>query len=906
MDQSNWHAKNTDEILASVESSLDGLSAAEAERRLSIYGANELELFKRPSIIMRFLRQFHNILIYSLLISSIVTFYLGHLVDTAVILGVVVLNAIFGFIQEGKAEKAIEAIREMLAPNANVIRDGQSVVIPAKLLVKGDIVLIKSGDKVPADLRLLGSKNLQVQEAILTGESNAVEKNPEVVLPGAQLGERFNMAYSGTIVIYGRGTGVVVATGRATEIGKIGTLLKSVQTITTPLLKQMNAFGRWLTLAIVILAAFAFLIGVLVWNDPVEQMFMAAVGLAVAAIPEGLPPILTIILAIGVTRMAKRNAIIRRLPVVETMGAVTTICTDKTGTLTRNEQTIRNIVTAKEHYEVEEDGSVKFSLSKKAIELQNHKDLSLAINAAILCNDAQFSNDHSGKWHIHGNPIDKALLELGSKAKIDLHFLQQSFPRLDLIPYESEHKFMATLHHGHSSKPDQNDIYIKGAPERILEMCSYELVNDHVVNLNWGYWNDSIQTMARQGYRVIAVAIKKTPPEKQSLLFEDITSGLTLIAVFALIDAPRVEAVDAVEQCYHAGINVKMITGDHADTASTIAAQVGIDNKGGILTGNDIDNMDDQSIAAAVKDINVFARTSPHHKLRLVEALQANGELVAMTGDGVNDAPALRKADIGVAMGKKGAEIAKESAAMVLADDNFATIVNAIEEGRVVYDNLKKVLLHVLPTNAAEALSVVIAIIFGFMLPITPVQILWVNMITAVTLATALGFEPAETDVMKRHPRKVNTPILSAFLIWRIIFVSTLLVICVFGLFILQRRFMSEDLNSARTVAVNMLVFGEMLYLLNCRKLYSPLWNIKTIFNSKPILIAIAATIFLQLLFTYLPIMQHFFGTTAISLTQWGCIILLSAAVFVLVEMEKLLARSFILNDKLRQILKKF
>jgi len=902
MTQTNWYTQNTFEVLTALESSIDGLSSTEAERRLKIYGTNELELFKRPSIMLRFLRQFHNILIYALLISAAVTAFLGYAVDTGVILGVVVLNAIFGFIQEGKAEKAIEAIREMLAPNANVIRDGVHSSVPAKFLVNGDIVSIKSGDKVPADLRLLNTKNLQIQEAILTGESNAAEKNTEITPIDAQLGDRFCMAYSGTIVTYGKGTGVVVATGSNTEIGNIGTLLKSVQIITTPLLQQMNVFGRWLTLAIAILAAFTFSIGVLVWNDPIEQMFMAAVGLAVAAIPEGLPPLLTIILAIGVTRMARRSAIIRRLPAVETMGAITTICTDKTGTLTRNEQTIKNIVTAKNCYGVEENGSVAFILNNTPVELHEHRDLTQAINTAILCNDAEFSKDHSGKWHIHGNPVDKALLDLGGKTKIDLHFLQQSYPRLDLIPYESEHKFMATLHHGHSSKPDQRIIYIKGAPERILEMCSLELSDDQSVPLNHDYWNENIKTLARQGYRVIAIAYKKVPPEKQSLLFEDVVKDLTLIAVFGLIDAPRVEAAEAVEQCHSAGIKVKMITGDHADTAATIASQVGIDNKYGVLTGSDIDKMDDVSLAQAVGDINVFARTSPHHKLRLVQALQTNSELVAMTGDGVNDAPALRKADIGVAMGKKGAEIAKESAAMVLADDNFATIVHAIEEGRIVYDNLRKVISHILPTNASEALTVVIAILFGFLLPITPVQILWVNMVTAVTLATALGFEPAEQDVMRRPPRKFKTPMLSPFLIWRILFVSLLLVTCVFGLFMLQRRVFGVDLETARTVAVNMLVFGESVYLLNCRKLYNSVLSINGFFGSKPVIVAVIVTLFLQLLFTYLPIMQHFFGTTAIGWQQWGYIIALSIVVFILVEMEKLFARRFILNARLKQM----
>ncbi|MDR1056964.1 MAG: HAD-IC family P-type ATPase [Coxiellaceae bacterium] len=890
MEKNNWHAQNNSQVLSAVKSSIAGLSTVEAKHRLQIDGSNELELFKPPSIIIRFLRQFHNILIYVLLFSAAITLLLGYLVDTGVILGVVVINAIFGFIQEGKAEEAIAAIRHMLVSQANVVRDGKHFIIPAKELVKGDTVLIKSGDKVPADLRLLETKNLQIQEAILTGESHAIEKNVEPVSVNASLGDRINVAYSGTTIICGKGTGVVVATGIHTEIGKISGLLKSIQPITTPLLRQMNVFGRWLTLAILVLATFTFLVGVLFWRDSVEQLFMVAVWLAVAAIPEGLPPILTVILAIGVTRMAKRRAIIRQLPAVETMGAVSTICTDKTGTLTRNEQTVQHIITSQNSYDVTDDSTVVFNLDKKVITLRDHAGLWLAINAAILCNDARFSKDERDRWHIHGNPTDKALLELGGKVKIDLELLQKEYPRSDLIPYESEHKFMATLHHSHDNKAA---IYIKGAPEDILTRCTYERINGEGRPLSYDYWVQHINTLAQLGYRVIAIAVRAVSPDKRTLLFEDALENLTLVAIFGLMDAPRAEVAQAIEQCNSAKIKVKMITGDHAATARTIASQVGIDSHSGVLTGSDIDKMSDSELAQVVKDINVYARTSPQHKLRLVQALQTNGELVAMTGDGVNDAPALRKANIGVAMGHKGAEITKESAAMVIADDNFVTIVHAIEEGRIVYDNLRKVILHMLPTNAAQALILVLAIVLGFMLPVTPVQILWVNMITTVVLSTALGFEQPESDVMRRPPRKAQAAILSGFLVWRTIFVTILFVICVFGLFMLQYHFFGVSIIEARTIAVNMLVFSEAMYLLNCRKLFGPMWNVKTLFNSKLILIAIASILMLQLSFTYLPLMQKFFGTAAINFKQWLYIILLSLGVFVFVEFEKFFLKKF-------------
>jgi len=873
--QNNWHAKDISEIFTWLKSSPNGLSAAEAELRIKTNGPNELELFKRPSALMRFFKQFHNILIYVLIISAIATAFLGHIVDTGVIIGVVVINAIFGFIQEGKAQAAMEAIRDMLAPNANVIRDEVRLEIPTKLLVVGDVVLIKSGDKVPADLRLIETKNLQIQEAILTGESNVAEKSTIITPIDAKLGDRINMAYSGTSVACGRGTGIVVATAINTEIGKISTLLKNTPSITTPLLRQINTMGQWLTLAITLLAIVTFAVGIWYWHNPIEQMFIAAVGLAVAAIPEGLPATITIILAIGVARMAKNNAIIRHLPAVETMGAVTTICTDKTGTLTRNEQVVEHIVTIQSHYNITE--------SDLLAAVRAHEDLLLAINAAILCNDAEFSKLQNNEVSIYGNPVDKALLFLSTITKIDAQFLQNSYPRSDLIPYESEHKFMATLHHDHNDIHKQGIAYVKGAPERILSMCSLET--------NHQYWQEKITALARQGYRVIAIASKKFTTEKQTLSFNDIEHELSLLAIFGLIDAPRLEVAESISQCHAAGIRVKMITGDHAETALTTATQVGINSEYGALTGGDIDNLNDTELAEKIKNINIFARTSPQHKFRLVQALQTNGELVAMTGDGVNDAPALRKADIGIAMGKKGAEIAKESAAMVLADDNFVTITHAIKEGRVVYDNLIKLILLVLPTNIAEALIIVMAILFGLALPITPVQILWVNMITSVTLGIALGFEPAEADIMQKPPRPTNQPILSLFVIWRVSFVSALLVCSVFGLFIFLRRVGGVDLETARTAAINMIVLGEIVYLINCRKIYNSACNIKGLIENKIALIAIVATLVLQLLLTYVPIMQHFFGTKPISAWHWVYIAIMAIILFALVELEKAVMR---------------
>ncbi|EKE01286.1 MAG: hypothetical protein ACD_21C00172G0003 [uncultured bacterium] len=874
MSNNNWYALSSEEVLNKLTTNLQvGLTTSEVAMRRKIYGLNQCLTQQPESVFRRFLRQFHHVLVYILLASALITIYLAQWVDASVIFGVIIVNAIFGFIQEGKAEKSLAAIRSMLAPTAQVIRDGQKIIIPALELVPGDIVMIHRGDKIPADLRVSEAKNLQAQEAILTGESLPVEKQIMPASITAQLGERSCMLYSGTLITNGRGLGIVVTTGSNTEVGKISELLATVKSVDTPLLRQMSVFGHWLTALILVLGVVVFAVGALVWHDSSASMFMAVVSLIVAAVPEGLPPIMTIILAIGIARMAKQNAIVRRMPAVETMGAVTTICTDKTGTLTSNELNAQSIITAKQHYLANTEAVVE------------HPDLQKAVISAILCNEAELYHQDS-VYKTRGNPIDMALMMLGLKAKFDVPLWQRKFPRTDLIPYETEHKFMATLHHDHTGK---GFIYIKGAPEIILKKCKTQQVNGEVLPLDTDYWQKAIEQLTREGQRVIAVAYKNAAPEKRDLLFEDVNDDLVLVALFGLIDPPRPEAILAVKECQHAGIKVKMITGDHAITAAAIASQVGIDSSK-VLTGDELDAMTDEELAAIVLSVNVYARTSPQHKLRLVKALQSRGEIVAMTGDGVNDAPALKQADIGVAMGLKGADIAKESAEMVLADDDFATIVHAVSEGRTIYDNLQKAIVFILPTSFAQAFVVTIAILFGLILPITAVQILWVNMITAASLALALGFEPAESDVMYRQPRNPNTPLLSWFLMSRVFLVSLILVAGVFCLFLFgYNKFF--DLAVARTIAVNMFVFGEIVYLINCRNLKNSSMHLKTFFGSRPVLLSITIVMLLQLLFTYLPLMQHFFGTTAIGLMHWGYIIAAAVAFFGLVEFEKFLLR---------------
>lgn len=988
---------NIDEI-ARVDT---GLSTATAQLRHRQYGHNQLVTVKPQNLIVRFLRQFHNILIYILQLSAVIAVLLQRWVDATVILGVIVLNAIVGFIQEGKAEKALAAIRDMLAPIAKVVRDGKRSIIPAVTLVPGDVVIIERGDKVPADLRLLETRSLFIQEAILTGEAHAVEKfATQPVRATAPLAERTTLAYSGTIVTSGYGIGAVIGIGSNTQIGKISSLLSSVAAPETPLLRQMNRFGYWLTLIILLSGALTFAFGALVWGDSSKDMFMAIVGLIVAAVPEGLPPILTIILALGVTRMAKCHAIIRRLPAVETMGAVTTICSDKTGTLTCNELTAEDVVTSKGHYRLVQ-GLIHVTqddlhAADTSVVLAEHHDLEIALLAGAVCNDAeldlgvgdnsihhvtrgvvhsvtahddgvsncknsvntngknsegvgeserregeregersiseQINDNKNNQPQAYGDPLDQALLMLAHRSGIDVVLLEKTLPRTDLIPYESEHKFMATLHHDHVL--GKAFIYVKGAPENILSMCDKQQLDGATQPLDLQYWQQQVNVLARKGEKIIAIAYKEVATGQQQLRFADIAS-LTMVAIFGIIDPPREEVAAAIAECHAAGINVKMITGDHIVTAQAIAESIGImrqrrsvsdisnaggvnnagdassvdnvgnasgvdnvgdaDDGGGrteILTGQEIDLMDDEELARRVVAVNVFARTSPEHKLRLVKMLQRNQQVVAMTGDGVNDAPALRQADIGVAMGEKGTDIAKEAAAMVLTDDNFATIVQAVAEGRTIYDNLKKTILYILPTSIAQALSIVVAIFFGLQAPITAVQILWVNMITAVALSLPLGFEEPQPDVMARPPRRKDEPLLSIFLAWRVAFVSLLLVAAVFALSLWETR-MGVGFYEMRTVAVNMIVMGEIVYLLNCRRIFASVLNWSGIRGSKYMWLAIAAVLVLQLLFTYVPMMQHFFGTASIDAKQWLLITGLAAMIFVLIEGEKWILRVF-------------
>jgi magnesium-transporting ATPase (P-type) len=882
----NWHSKSIESTLTALNTTVSGLHQADVQQRLAQEGRNTLAEAKRKSSILRFISQFHNILIYLLLAAAIITASLGHFVDTVIIIAVVIINAGIGYLQEHKAEKAMAAIRHMLALRATVIREGKRHTVWAEELVPGDIVFLEAGDKVPADIRLLQTHRLQIQESILSGESVAVNKHTAAVQHSAALGDRCCMGFSGTLVTTGQGSGVVVATGALTEIGRISGMLSEVTTLNTPLVAQMAVFARWLTVFIVLIALLILLFGHWQLQQSFNDLFIAVVGLSVAAIPEGLPAVLTITLAVGVQAMAKRSAIIRRLPAIETLGAVSVICTDKTGTLTRNEMNVSCIVTADKRFTITGVGYAPVGevyCGENKIEPCEQAVLQELGLAAVLCNDAQLvKQGHS--WHGQGDPMEVALLTFAAKVCHANELVRQHWSRSDLLPFDSDHKYMATLNH---DRQHHGVIFIKGAPETILAMCSEQRMADNTsMSLNNDYWQQQVAEIAAQGQRVLGVAVKSVNASHTTLKQSDTTHSYVFLGLVGLIDPPRVEAIHAITECQRAGIEVKMITGDHAGTALAIGRQLGLRHAENLLTGADVDKLDDTALKAKIIDTGIFARTSPKHKLRLVMALQAHNMTVAMTGDGVNDAPALKRADVGIAMGKSGSEAAKEAAECVLADDNFASIVAAIKEGRTVFDNIKKVISWTLPTNAGEAMTIVLALLLGLNLPITAIQILWVNMITAVTLGIALAFEPTQAGTMNRQPRARNQQLLSGTLLWHIVLVASLFLLSVYGIYeYAMTQGYSEPL--ARTLAMNTLVVLEIFHLLFIRNMNSKTLTLKKLWGTRVVWLSVAMVTLGQLSITYIPGLQAVFGTEAVGLYDAMLIIGIGIVLFLVIELEK-------------------
>lgn len=915
-----WHHRTADQVVADWSSDAErGLSTELAAERLQGFGPNLLTSRRGQGPVLRFLLQFHQPLVYILLVAVVITLGLREWVDAAVIFGVVLVNAIVGFIQEGNALKAIEALGKTLVTEAVVIRDGHKTRLNSAQIVPGDLVLLQSGDKVPADLRLLRCRELQVAEAALTGESVPVQKDLAVLPAETPAADRTNLAFASTLVTSGQGAGLVVATGNRTEVGRISELIARAEDIETPLTQRITHLSKVLLYIILVLATINFAVGM--WRgQSAVQMFMASVALAVAAIPEGLPAAVTVTLAIGVARMARRQAIIRRLPAVETLGSTTVICSDKTGTLTQNQMTVTALWAGGESFTVtgvgyrpegslrtwgvespvngaaagqDQPGEVEVSIH----DLHSRVSLLECLRAGVLCNDSQLI-ERQGEVEIQGDPTEAALLVVAAKAGIGADTLLEEFPRVDSIPFESENQYMASLH---DTGFDRGRLlYAKGSVESILQRCETALdLAGHPRALDPVTIQAQVGALAAQGLRVLAFALKELPASQAALHHDDLREGLVFIGLQAMIDPPRPEALQAVQACQSAGIRVKMITGDHALTAAAIAKQLGIDGADGeadpagfgegsaqVVTGARLGALSDEQLVEVADRATVFARVAPEQKLRLVRALQARGNVVAMTGDGVNDAPALKQADIGVAMGKGGTDVAREAADMVLTDDDFASIRAAVEEGRGVFDNLTKFIVWTLPTNIGEGMVILCAVLLGTQLPIAPIQILWINMMTGIALGLMLAFEPKEPGIMERPPRQPGAPILTAGLIKRIGLVSVLLLAGSFGLFKWMLLVQGATLAQAQTVAANVIVIGELFYLFNCRSLTRSMFRIG-VFSNPAAIGGALVMLGLQLLFTHTAAMNRLFHTSPIGWDAWLAIAGCGLAIYVLVECEK-------------------
>ncbi len=887
-----WHSQLIEDIVKDLQTDVKkGLSFDEIDKRREHYGKNELSQKKGVGSLKLFLMQFNQPLVYILLIATIITAFLDEWVDSSVIFGVLLVNAVIGFIQESKALKAINALSKMSKVKATVIRDDKKIIIDAKELVVGDIVILYSGDKVPADMRIVRSKELQVDESSLTGESVSVSKHDQVLEAEILLADRKNMLYSSTFVTYGSAMGIVISVGDNTEIGHINKMIAQADVLKTPLTLKITHFSKVLLYIILFMAFITFIVGVLRGENTVD-MFMAAVALAVGAIPEGLPAAMTIILAIGVSKMAQKNAIIRKLPAVETLGSTTVICSDKTGTLTQNEMTVKKIYASQHMYDLSGvgyscDGEILLDADKA--DLEKNEALKETLIAGVMCNSSTIALEN-GYYKVNGDPTEGALIISALKAGIKKDELKEELIHIDTLVFESQHQYMASYYN--KKNIDYSPVFIKGSVEKIVQRCESMLdSNGNVTAIDKEKIAQIARDMAQDGLRVLAFAkVHKTGLSK--IEHHHLDEGLIFLGLQGMIDPPRAEVIDSIKRCHDAGIKVKMITGDHSITALAIANQIGIKTDGEVksLNGKDLENLDDKELEKLVNDVNIYARVAPEQKLRLVKALQNTANIVAMTGDGVNDAPALKQANIGTAMGITGTEVAKESADMILLDDNFSTIKDAVEEGRGVFDNIVKFITWTLPTNIGEGLVIMAAVFLGLALPILPVQILWINMTTAVFLGLMLSFEPKEKNLMNRAPREVNTPILTNELIFKIVLVGFLLLINSFGTFwYLQSIGFEQDV--ARTAAVNIFVFGEMFYLFSCRSMRYSAFEIG-FFSNKLLIYGVLCMTFIQILYTYLPFMNKTFKSAPLGFMEWFFILISSLIIYAVVELEKRFRRT--------------
>ena len=908
-DNNQWHAIDYKEVLENFESSLQGLEIEEVNKRQEKYGLNELRRKNKDGVLKVLWRQINNPLIWVLIGSSTLATALGKITDGMVVLAVVVVNSIIGFIQEYKAGKAIEALSNMVPENATVIRNGNIITIPVSEIVPGDIVQVAAGDRIPADMRIIQQKNLQVEEAALTGESVPSQKTTEAVNPDAVLGDRKCMVYSGTLVVSGTATAVVVKTGMDTELGKISDMLNETVDLDTPLTKKLGVIGKYLTIGIVAITAIIMFIGTyralgqgVLLFDALKESLIFAIALAVGAIPEGLPAVVTIALAIGVQRMAKRNAIIRKLPAVETLGSTTVICSDKTGTLTRNEMTVSELWNY--NYSIQVTG---VGYHKAGVFKQNNaelaalpEDMLLLLKKAVLCSDANVLYT-ANEYSISGDPTEVALVVAAAKAGISIDGLRQEIPRKDVVPFDSEKQYMATLN---------DNIILKGAPEVVLKRCSTHVGG---VNLDTQKIISQIELLGSKGMRVLAIA-QKTQSKSDEISVDDIENGFEFIGLIGMIDPPRTEAIEAIKACHNAGITVKMITGDHHATARAIGMELNLSANGTVVTGVDLSKMSDAELDKTIQSTNIFARVAPEHKLRLVKALQKANDVVAMTGDGVNDAPSLKQSNVGVAMGITGTSVSKESADIVLADDNFSSIAAAVEEGRRVYDNLLKSLAFLLPTNLGLAFILIYGIIFfpfnpitkELLLPMLPVQLLWINLVAAIALALPLAFEVKEPNVMNRPPRKPDEALFNGFVTFRVFFVSILMTVGTIVLFSWEYSYslstgmaQTDALARSQSIAVTFIIFFQIFYLINCRSLKESVLKIG-LFSNGFIFLGIGSIMLLQAMFLYTPFMQKVFGTASLDGKGLFISFVAGSLIFVVISIEKWILRE-LLNKKKKE-----
>ena len=889
----SWHSLSLEQVAEKLQTDpKQGLDLGEANNRLKKFGENTMSLKKEKSLLISFLLQFKQPLVLILIIAGFITAMLQEWVDTSVIFGVVVVNAIIGFIQEHKANKAIQALGQIVKSENVIIRNGEKTRLYSREVVPGDVVQLRSGDKIPADMRLHYTKDLKIDESLLTGESISAKKRTGVFSSNTILAERKNMAYGGTLVTNGYGIGIVVLTGDDTETGKISQTMIVAEELETPLTRRISYFSKKLLFVILGLSILTFIFGILFTQRTVTELFMEVVALSVAVIPEGLPAAMTVTLAIGVGYMAKRNSIIRKLPAVETLGSTTIICSDKTGTITENQMTVTEIYSGDKFFELtgtgfEPIGEIKHK--QIAININEYPILKECLITGLLCNDSDLIQKDRN-WEPKGDPTEVALITAAHKANLK-QTLMKSFYRIDTIPFESHLQFMATLHDSAGEKI----VYVKGSVEKILSMSSYQL-NDHgtenLTEINLSKLNEIADGMASKGLRVLAFAKKKIENKNHEIEISDVDNGLVFLGFQAMLDPPRPEVIEAIRECQNAGIRVKMITGDNLKTAVSIGKKIGLnptsqENSSHItaITGKELQECSEDNFVEIVDKTDVFARVLPEQKFSVVKALQSKGNIVAMTGDGVNDAPALKQADVGIAMGITGTDVAKEASDVILTDDNFASIKAAVEEGRRILDTLIKFITWTLPTSFGEGLVVLASIFTGILIPILPVQILWINMTTVIALGTMLIFEPKESDVMKRPPRRPNSPILTRNLIIQIAIVSTCILISVYGLF---EWALKDDisLEESRTITVNTIVMIEIFYLFNCRSLTKSILR-TGFFSNKLIFLGIAVMILLQISFTYVPIMNEIFQSKPIGIDSWLKIIGVSIVTFLIIEIKK-------------------